>query len=327
MRRQEIVHLGQTLQGTNVLITGGCGFIGSHLVSRLREHGCKIRVFDRDIQPVHSDVWYIQGDVRDYEAVARAMGGIDIVFHLAGLVGVELISNIPYDVLEVNLQGTVNALKAAQKSKVKRFLFASSSEVYGQPKKLPIAESDDLAPISVYGIAKLAAETYCQAFFEQFGLPTTRVRYFNVYGPGQKERFVIPIFISRVLRGEPPVIYGHGDQRRCYTYVDDAVRGTILAAISENGVGEVFNIGNDQEVSILELAEYIIRISGNDLKPIYKAFGDGIRAESREIFSRRPDILKARTLLGFDVTVSWQEGVKRFMEWYKEVTNRERSIS
>jgi UDP-glucose 4-epimerase len=236
---------------------------------------------------------------------------------MSALLGVERIRVIPCDVMDVNLLGTINALRAAAANDVERFLLASSSEIYGEPHKLPITEDDDKSPISFYGVSKLAAEAYCQAYYQQRGLKTTCVRYFNVYGPGQTERFVVSIFMSKVSRGEPPIIYGHGNQSRCYTYVDDAVNGTILAASLGEGIGEVFNIGNDVEVSILQIAEYIIEISGKDgLKPVYRPFGDGIRVEAREIMKRKPDILKARTLLGFDPTVTWQEGFRRVLEWH-----------
>ena len=312
-----------TLKGKNILVTGGCGFIGSHLVKRLQELEANVRVFDKKIGEELSGVDYVQGDARNYTDLLKCMEGIQMVFHLSALLGVERIRDIPCEVMDVNLRGTINALKAAEAREVDRFLLASSSEIYGEPRKLPIAEDDDRAPISFYGISKLASEAYCQAYHEQRGLKTTRVRYFNVYGPSQTERFVVSIFISRVLRGEPPIIYGHGNQSRCYTYVDDAVKGTILAATLEEGVGEVFNIGNEEEeVSLLELAEYIIEISKKDgLRPVYRPFGDGIRVEAREIIKRRPATLKARTLLGYDTTISWREGIKRVMEWHLHRTS------
>lgn len=311
------------LKGRNVLLTGGCGFIGSHLVRRLASYGANVRVFDKELRKEFSNVDYVEGDVRNYRDILKAVEGASVVYHFSALLGVERIRDIPADVMEVNLKGTMNALKAAEAHEVDRFLFASSSEVYGQPRKLPISEEDDKAPVSFYGISKLASESYCLAYYRQRGLKTTCLRFFNVYGPGQTERFVIPIFISKAARGEPPVIYGHGNQSRCYTYVEDAVDGIILASTSEQAVGEVFNIGNDEEVTVEELAQYIIKFAGKDsVKPIYKPFGEGIRVEEREILKRRPDILKARTMLGFEVSTSWQEGIKSSMDWYLSRGNR-----
>jgi nucleoside-diphosphate-sugar epimerase len=323
MVKEKLALAKRMMADKNVLVTGGCGFIGSHLVKRLVSYGAKVKVFEKEVRNKHEGTEYISGDVRNYQDLLKAMEGISVVFHFSALLGVERIRDIPADVMEVNLRGTINALKAAEAHEVERFLIASSSEVYGEPRKLPISEDDDKAPVSFYGVSKLAAEGYCMAYYKQRGLKTTSLRFFNVYGPGQTERFVIPIFISKVAKGEPPVIYGHGNQSRCYTFVDDAIDGVILSSSLKEGIGEAFNIGNDEEVSVEQLAQYIISISGkNSLKPIYKPFGEGIRVEEREILKRRPDILKARTLLGFEVSTTWQEGIKRSLEWYMSRENK-----
>lgn len=300
-----------------VLVTGGCGFIGSHLASALVNLDAHVTVFDCIIAPMDPRIHVVQGDIRNYTELKQTMKDVKIVFHFAAVLGVEKIINIPVDVLEINLGGTINALKTAFENRVEKFFFSSSSEVYGEPIKIPIAETDPKAPISTYGISKLAGEAYCNAFHFERGLKTTCLRYFNAYGPGQKEMFSIPIFASRVLNNLDPIIYGHGTQYRCYTYIDDIVAGTLLAAASEEAIGETFNIGNDQEVSIRELAEYIIRLCGKGLKPVYKNFGEGIRVENREIFRRKPDIFKACSTFGFEAQVTWEEGVKRFVEWYR----------
>jgi UDP-glucose 4-epimerase len=291
-------------------------------VAKLLEYGSEVTVYDCNSaeSPVRHDprVNLVREDVRNYEKLDQATRGQDYVFHLAAALGVEKIVNIPLQVLEVNLGGTVNALRAAAENGVKRFLYTSSSEVYGQPRKVPIAEDDLTAPISTYGVSKLAGESYCAAFHKEHGLNYTTVRLFNIYGPWQTEKFVMPLFISRVMKKTPPIIYGNGQQSRSYTFITDAVNGILLAGASEDAIGEVFNIGNDEEISINELAEFIIEISGNNLKPIYKPFGNGIRVENREVLRRQPDISKARDLLGFAVHVSWQEGVRQFREWYLE---------
>ncbi len=312
--------LSSFYEGKRVLVTGGCGFIGRYIVSKLLEFGADVTVFDCNStkNPVKFDprVNVIQEDVCSFEQLSRATRGKQYVFHLAAVLGVEKIADIPLQVLETNLGGTINALRAAVGNGVERFLFTSSSEIYGQPRKIPIAEDDFTTPISTYGVSKLAGESYCSAFHKEHGLRCTIVRLFNIYGPGQTEKFVVPKFISRVTRKSPPIIYGNGLQSRSFTFITDAVNGILLAGASEKAVGEVFNIGNDEEISISELAEFIIEISGNNLKPVYRPFGDGIRVESREVLRRQPDISKARNILGFGIQVPWQEGVRRFREWY-----------
>jgi UDP-glucose 4-epimerase len=224
--------------------------------------------------------------------------------------------------MKVNSDGTVNALEAACRNDIERFVMISSSEVYGDSDTFPLKEDHTPAPVSIYGVSKLAAEAYCLAFHAQRKLKTTCLRMFNVYGPGQRESFVIPIFISGIVSGKPPIIYGHGNQSRCYTYITDAVKGIMLAMTAKEAVGEVFNIGNTEEVTVLQLADYLIGLLDGDMKPVYQPFGDGIRVEGREIFRRQPDILKAMTRLGFDIEVSWKEGVKRFCDWFLENNKR-----
>jgi len=305
------------LEGKRVLVTGGCGFIGSWIATELAELGAEVTVFDCHIKPIHPKVKIIQGDVRKFEEVNRAVREQEYVFHLAAILGVEKIQNIPLQVLDNNLGGTINVLKAAHENSVKRFIYTSSSEVYGNPKKVPISEEAPTSPISIYGIGKLAGEAYCTAYYREYGLEYTILRYFNVYGPGQTDKFVMPIFLSRVLRGLSPIVYGNGSQSRAYTYITDAVNGTLLAAASEKSVCEIFNIGNSEAITLTELAQYIIDISGNHLKPIFKNFGEGIRMEKREVIRREPDISKAQQILGFELDVSWQKGVKQFSAWYK----------
>ena len=304
------------LTGRRVLVTGGAGFLGSHVTARLRDWGVDVTVFDR-APMVNGDPAWHQGSVTDAAALAAAVPGHDVVLHLAALVGVERIGPLPLDTLEVNLEGTRVALEAAAQAGVQRFVFASSSEVYGEPRRLPITETDPVSPLSVYGVAKLAAEAYCQAYHAARGLPTACVRLFNVYGPRQEEEFVIPIFLRRVLDGEPPRIYGHGSQSRSYTYVDDAVSGIVLAATAEAAPGQVYNIGNTEEVTVLELAEAVCALCGRpDLTPEFRHFGEGIRVEHREILRRQPDILKANIELQYQPQVGWREGLARFHDWF-----------
>ena len=193
-------------KGKNVLVTGGSGFIGSHLCKSLVKLGANITSFDFNGREIGNGIEVIKGDVTKPEQLDKAMKGMDVVFHLAALLGVEKIINIPLEVLNVNLGGTINALDAAIKNKVGKFIFTSSSEIYGEPREIPIHEDDAVAPISVYGVSKIAAEEYVKAYTVKFGLPAVRIRYFNIYGPGQSEKFVMPIFISRVNKGLHPLI-------------------------------------------------------------------------------------------------------------------------
>jgi len=244
------------------------------------------------------------------------MQGIDIVFHCAAILGVEKIIDIPETVLEVNLMGTRKALHAAVQSKVQTFIYASSSEIYGNPRRIPVVEDDDPSPISVYGVSKLAGEAYCKSIALNNGIKVVIPRYFNVYGPRQVEKFVMSNFISRVSQNLPPIIYGSGEQSRSYTFISDAIIGTLLAAALSQDKCQIFNIGNTQECTLNDLADRIIGLSGKKLVPQYKAFGDGIRVESREIIHRKPNIDKAQKELGFKITTSLEEGIKRYYQWY-----------
>jgi nucleoside-diphosphate-sugar epimerase len=297
------------------LITGGCGFTASYLAPQLSQWGAEVRLFDcRD----HHDgeFEFVLGDVRDYKALERATRGCDVVFHFAALLGVEKILNIPLDVLEVNERGTANALKAAARNDVERFVFSSSSEIYGEPRKVPVTEDTPPSPVSIYGVSKLAAEAYCNAYARTTGLEVTCLRFFNVYGPGQAEEFVISRFISRVARGQPPIIYGTGEQVRAYTYISDAIDGVLLATSHRNGANETFNVGSKECVTVAELARLVIEISGTHLTPIQRVFGDGIRSAQREIYTRIPDTSKAEKSLGFQSRTSLCEGLTRCYEWY-----------
>jgi len=302
--------------GKRVLVTGGSGFIASPLAGCLSQLGAEVRLFDnRDNHGGNFEFFW--GDVRDYEALEQATRGCEVVFHFAALLGVEKILDIPLDVLEVNQGGTVNALKAAVKNDVERFVFSSSSEIYGEPRQIPFTEDTPPSPLSVYGVSKLAAEAYCNAYAHATGLEVTRLRFCNAYGPGQAEEFVVPRFVSRVARGLPPIIYGDGKQVRAYTYVSDAVECTLLAASHRNGVNEVFNVGSRERITVADLARLVIEISGARLTPSRKALGDGIRSAEREIYTRVPDVSKAERLLGFRSRTKLREGLVRCFEWYK----------
>lgn len=306
----------QHFSGKKVLVTGGLGFIASHLVDRLVNWGAIVTLFDA--RPTYDgDLEYIQGDVRDYESMSNATKEKDVVFHFASILGVEKILQIPLEVLNVNLGGTVNALKAAVEHGVERVVLTSSSEIYGEPRVIPTPEDTLPSPVSIYGVSKLAAEAYCQAYSQQHGLKYTAVRYFNVYGENQAMEFVISKFLGRVAEDKPPIIFGSGEQVRTYTYVGDAVDCTLLAAASEDGINEVFNIGGAETISLIELARLIGEISGKTMEPEFREFGDeGVRNKDREVFARIPSVTKARKVLGYRSRVGLREGLTRTYDWY-----------
>jgi nucleoside-diphosphate-sugar epimerase len=300
--------------GKKILITGGNGFIASHLARRLCQLGAIVRLLDLH-NSCATECEFVLADVRDYGALKRAASQCDVIFHLAACLGVEKILDRPKEVMDVNLLGTINALKAAKLNEVKCFVFTSSSEVYGEPQRIPVSESAPPSPISTYGVSKLAAETYCRAYAHTDDLKVTCLRLFNVYGPGQTAEFVVPRFIRCVIEGLPPVIYGDGRQIRAYTYVSDAIDCMLLSVLGQNETSEVFNVGSTEVANVTQLAQEIIQISGRHLTPVYKALGDGIRSARREIYNRVPDVSKAKRLLGFKSRVSLSDGLTRCYEW------------
>jgi nucleoside-diphosphate-sugar epimerase len=309
---------------SKILVTGGAGFIGSHLVDRLLVEGFEVTVLDnfsggrmenvshhKDVRGFH----LVRGDVRDFGLVEKVVDGVDAVFHLAALVDVALSIENPVLFNEVNVVGTLNLLRACLGSDVKRFVFASSAAVYGDSK--PARKREDMLPepISPYGVSKLAAESYVQVFNELYGLETVCLRYFNVYGPrqgfGSSYSGVITAFMSRLLNGEPPVINGDGKQSRDFVHVDDVVLANLLALEKKNAVGEVFNIASGTAVSVCELAKILQRITSTErLKPIF--------AEDRagDIKHCLGDISKAEELLGFHPKIGLEDGLSKLVEWH-----------
>jgi len=308
---------------SRVLVTGGAGFIGSHLVDRLLAEGFEVTVLDdfsagrMENISCHKDegeFCLVRGDVRDVGLVEKVVEGVDAVFHEAALVDVALSVEDPVLFDEVNVVGTLNLLKACVDSGVERFVFASSAAVYGDSK--PAEKREDMLPepISPYGVSKLAAENYVQVFNELYGLETVCLRYFNVYGPRQGFRSsysgVITAFVSRLLKGEPPVIHGDGEQTRDFVHVNDVVSANMLALESKNAVSGVFNIASGSAVSVCELAKVLQRITSMErLRPVF--------AEQREgdITHCLGEISKAEEVLGFHPKIRLQDGLSRLVKW------------
>ena len=316
---------------SNVVVTGGYGFIGSHLVSALLDRGDVVTVFDfakntRDTSidfDNHPNFRFVQGDVTDLAALGQALTpGVDTVFHLAAVVGVKNYLNDPLRVLDVNVIGTRNVLELSHRHGT-RVVFASTSEVFGKNPNPPFAEDDDRVLGSTrtarwsYSTSKAMAEHLVFAMHSAHGLPVTVVRYFNVYGPRQAPIFVVSQSIHRILNGRAPLLYDSGDQTRCFTYVDDAIAGTLLAADSDAAIGAAFNIGSMVETSMRDVVDLAIKVADVDTVSSAEAVDTETRFGGRyeDIPRRIPDSTKAQRELGWHLRVSVEEGIRRTVEW------------
>jgi UDP-glucose 4-epimerase len=306
-----------SLENKSVLVTGGAGFIGSHLVEQLVNKGYKVRVLDvlsrgtlEYIQPLINDgsVEYIDGDIRYQDAVDKAMKDVDYVFHEAAT-NINRSERYHEESFDVNFKGSYNVFKSALDHHVKKVMFASSASVYGQPKILPMSETIELNPITPYCVSKLSSE-YLLKFFSRFGLKYITFRYFNVYGLRQHidayYTSVIIIFLKKLLNGEVPMIDGNGKQSMDFVNVKDVVRANIMA-MESNIENEIFNVGTGKTTSIREIAYMLIEQLGKNVEPIFKP---------REfiVTERRADIRKAKEMLGFEAEIDIREGLKEVAE-------------
>ncbi len=300
-----------------VLVTGAGGFIGTKVVQELWNRDCDVYYFDV-IEPKIKGIKRLNlGTILDQYDLALAVKGCDYAIHLAALLGVYKTDNSRLETLHVNIQGTLNFIEACVKEGVKKIVFSSSSEVYGEQEKLPITEESPLNPKSVYAVSKIAGEEYLKAYAGMYPFQYNIVRLFNVYGEYQREEFVLPRFVQRVVHNEPPVIYGDGEQSRSFCYVTDAARGIVDALLSETQ-GEVFNIGNDREpISMKDLAHKLIRLAGKSLQPEFIDYEESDRESSREIGKRIPSIEKAKQVLGYEPRYSLEYGLKQMIAFYE----------
>ena len=305
-----------------VLVTGGAGFIGSHLVERLIGEGVEVRVLDNfstgcpeKLAAVASRIELIEGDICDYKVMREAMRTVEVVFHQAAVGSVARSVEDPQTTNNVNIGGTLNVLLSARDEKVKRVIYASSSSVYGENPALPKQEGQIPAPASPYALTKLTGELYCRIFYKLFGLETFSLRYFNVFGPRQVPdspyAAVIPRFISALLLGEPPVIYGDGQQSRDFSYVDNVVEANLLAMKAVTGFGEAFNIACGKRTSVTQLVDCLMELVGLYIQPI--------RCKPRvgDVRHSLADIAKAEALLGYRPITGLFEGLRYTMEWYR----------
>jgi nucleoside-diphosphate-sugar epimerase len=299
-----------------VLVTGGGGFIGSHLVERLLRDGAEVRVLDNfatgrreNLAEVASEVELVEGDVQSYERAHNAVRGCDLVFHLAALPSVPRSIQDPLTSTASNVTGTLNVLLAARDEDVRRVVFASSSSVYGPQRTYPQREDAAARPISPYGVSKLAAEGYCRAFTQVYGLETVAVRYFNVFGPRQdplsQYAAVIPKFITAALNDEPPVIFGDGEQSRDFTYIDNTIDGTVLASTAEGVAGETFNVACGEATTLNQLLEHVREISGKPVEAVYQERQPG------DLHRSQADITSAREALGYDPAIDVRAGLQK----------------
>lgn len=307
--------------GKTVLVSGGAGFIGSNTVSRIVRSGGKVIILDDlstgDLSNIESEIPYefFEGSVTDYKLVCNLMSRCDYVVHLAAR-NIILSTKNPFEDYETNIGGTLNLLMAARETKPIRIVYSSSASIYGNPKIIPIIEDETQVTFSPYAVSKLAGENYCYAFYETFFIPATVVRYSNIYGPKQNPSNpycgVISKFIDSLDKSIAPQIHGDGHQTRDFTYVDDAVDGTLSALLSPRSEGMAFNIGSGSEISVIDMVELIKEIMNKNIVPEHVD-----RRDIDNIRRRVLNIERARTRLRWHPQVTFREGLRRTIEWYK----------
>ncbi|MEM3026881.1 MAG: NAD-dependent epimerase/dehydratase family protein [Thermoproteota archaeon] len=313
------------LAGKKVLVTGGAGFIGSHLVDILIEKGCEVVVLDNFddfysgkerniVRHIGNEKFHlIRGDILNYDLLFHVMKGVEVVFHEAAQAGIRYCNLNPVKAHRVNVEGTLNVLLASREQKVKRIVYASSSSIFGKTSSMPINEEYPTNPSSPYGATKLAGEKYCLSFHDVYGIDVVCLRYFSVYGPRGRPDQVIYSMAYRMLTGKRPVVYGSGEQRRDFTYVSDVAEATLLAAETEGIAGEVFNIGFGKDFSINELLKILFNtMSVDGVEPEY------LESYKGDFERTLADNSKAQRTLGWRPKVNLEEGVRRFVEWLDE---------
>lgn len=312
----------------NVLVTGGAGFIGSHLATRLVELGHRVRILDdfstgRRANIAHLDGRYelVEADLSGDGTCDEACHGIDYIFHQAAVPSVPKSVDDPQASHDTNINGTFNLLRAAVTHKVRRVVYAASSSTYGDSPESSKHEDIRPQPLSPYAVQKCTGEMYARAFFECYGLESISLRYFNVFGerqdPKSQYAAVIPAFVTAILAGEPPVIYGDGEQTRDFTYIANVVHGNILAMEAEKTCGQSVNIACGQAITVNEAVAAINRILGTSVQPRYEAPRAG------DVRHSCADVRLARDLLGFEPRVSFDEGLSRAIEYYRGMTKGE----
>ena len=308
-----------------VLVTGGAGFIGSHLTQALVAQRCRVTVLDNlssgrfdNLTELHGKIDFHRGDIRNPEDIHAAVRDCEAVFHLAALVSVPLSVENPTDSATINDMGTLNVLNAARENRVQSVVFASSSAIYGDDPKLPKQEDMIPNPLSPYAVHKLTGEYYARLFTDLYGLPATSLRFFNVFGPRQDPSSpysgVISIFMSKAVAGQQPTIYGDGEQRRDFVYVSDVVNAMMAAASRNSAAGRSVNIGTGTAITVNRLWKTVQEKAGIELSALYTSERPG------DIRDSVADILQAENLLGYKPRVSFEDGMQRTYTWYRKAT-------
>jgi nucleoside-diphosphate-sugar epimerase len=311
-----------SLSGT-ALVTGGAGFIGSHIAAALLDAGARVRVLDdlstghrENIEEIGGDLDFIQGSVADEKLLDKALEGVEVVFHEAAIPSVPRSVEAPRQTHVASVDGTFSLLLAARDNKVRRVVYAASSSAYGDQPTLPKVETMQPDPLSPYAVAKLVGEYYCQVFTRVYGLETVSLRYFNVFGPrqdpGSQYSGVVSRFISSLCSAERPVIYGDGEQSRDFTYIDNVVAANLSAASAKDAAGKVINVANGRRITLNELLAELKELTGKQ----------DITAEYREprvgdVRHSLADNSLAREFLGYEVKVDLREGLQRTIDWWK----------
>jgi UDP-N-acetylglucosamine/UDP-N-acetyl-alpha-D-glucosaminouronate 4-epimerase len=306
------------------VVTGGAGFIGSHIASALVEHGATVRVIDnlstgyqKNIEAIGSNIDFVKADVADEEALNKVLRDVEVIFHEAAIPSVPRSVDSPSETHRASVDATFKLLLAARDHKVRRVIYAASSSAYGDQPELPKREDMRPAPLSPYAVAKLVGEYYCQVFTRVYGLETVSLRYFNVFGPRQDPTSqysgVISRFMNALTTGEQPVIYGDGEHSRDFTYISNVVEANLRAAESTAAVGEIINIANGHRTTLNELLDAMKLVTGKaDVSARYEAPRAG------DVRDSLADLTRARTLLGYEPRVSLEEGLKRTFDWWQK---------
>jgi len=309
------------------LVTGGAGFIGSHIAAALVERGDRVRVLDNlstghlsNMNSFRERIEFIQGDVTDAGLAAKAVQGVDCIFHEAALASVPASVERPLDSHAACATGTLTVLDAARRAGVRRVIYAASSAAYGNQPSSSKRETDLPAPLSPYAAAKLSGEFYCQAFWSTFGLETVVIRYFNVFGPRQDPNSpysaVIPLFITAMLSGRQPMIYGDGGQSRDFSFAANVVHANLLAADAPGVAGRTINAADGRSIDLLTLLDVLNRLLGMNVKPQFAPPRPGDVRESQA------DIALARKLLGYEPQVDFEEGLRQSIDYYRQISRR-----
>ncbi|MGA2678371.1 MAG: SDR family oxidoreductase [Sedimentisphaerales bacterium] len=304
------------------LVTGGAGFIGSNICNKLVSQGCFVRVIDNlltgkksNLAGIADKIELIEADMGNADAARAAMKGIDVVLHEGALPSVPRSVDDPAATHRHCVDATFTLLMAARDAKIKRFVYAASSSAYGDTPTLPKVETMPVNPLSPYAAAKLMCEYYCSVFYKVFGLETISLRYFNVFGPHQdptsQYAAAIPAFVTSILKDAPPTIYGDGEQSRDFTYVDNVVEANLLAARAKQTKGEVINIACGETITVNAIIDMINKIVGKNVKPTY------LPSRKGDVKHSLADITQAKKLIGFKPVVSFKDGLKKAIEWYR----------